>query len=34
VPRPILGGFINECQRATQEPKSKPVAKLWHGTRH
>jgi hypothetical protein len=30
--RPVLGGLINEYERAVQKPRSRPVAEIWNPT--
>jgi hypothetical protein len=30
--RPVLGGRLNEYERAAQKPRSRPVAQFWHRT--
>ena len=31
--RPVLGGLLNEYERAGSEPRSRPLAQFWHPTR-
>ena len=31
--RPVLGGLLNEYERAAEEPGSQPAAQFWHPTR-
>ena len=30
--RPVLGGLLNEYERAGSEPRSRPLAQFWHPT--
>jgi hypothetical protein len=31
--RPVLGGLLNECERAAYNPRSQPAVQFWHPIR-